>query len=342
MKKHFGLFFLIASAFFSSEAAFAASSISTFPQDIVRIFYYREGTNARNSLFNNPTKIDILAPQSYSVDSDGNLAGAIETDVLDFARTHDIKIMPLVTNKGFGQGSLATVLNDSSKQDALVSALINESKKHNFYGFQVDFEQMAVSYKDKFSAFIKKLADAMKKENLITSVAVISKISDNPADYKEGLYDKLIGAYDYSALAGSTDFISVMSYDDPDSKGAIARYEWLQKVVAYSSLHIPKEKISLGLALYYWSWRNSTQKLISIGGYEGMQNVLKKYDPTYVYSTIQHAPYLTYVKNKVRHTMWYENGRSVKEKISIIKAHGFHGFSAWALGLEVPSVFDSV
>lgn len=345
MNHRFALIFLmIFLAFFvSSYNTYADEASSLKSQsDYVKIFYYREGKNARNSLFDHSEKIDILAPQSYSLDSDGKLSGGIEQDVLDFTKTHNIKVMPLVTNKGFGQASLYTVLNDSPKQDAAISALIEEAKKNNFYGFQVDFEQMNVLYKDKFSSFIKKLANEMKKENLIASVAVVAKISDNPSDYKEGLWDKLIGVYDYSALAAEADFVSVMSYDDPDSKGAIARYEWLLRVIAYSVAHIPEKKISLGLGFYYWAWNNATQKLASIGGYEGMKNVLEKYDPTYIYSTIQHAPYLTYVKKKKRYTMWYENRKSVKEKISLIKKYGLNGFSAWALGLEVPSIYEAI
>jgi len=32
----------------------------------------------------------------------------------------------------------------------------------------------------------------------------------------------------------------------------------------------------------------------------------------------------------------------VAEKISLIKKYDLHGFSAWALGLEVPSVFSAI
>jgi len=324
-----------------SVSAFASSAYAE-ENDLTRIFYYRDGAVARQSLFAHYKHIDILAPQIYAINSDGELENELVNDeALVFARAQKLKVMPLVTNKKFSQAALA-ILDSPEMQDKVLVALIDEAKKNGYIGYQLDFEQMNLSYKDKYSAFVSKLHQGLSKEGFTLSVAVVAKISDNPNDYKNTLWQDLIGAYDYDALAKSADFVSVMSYDDPDSKGPIARKLWLEKVIGYSVERIPKEKISLGIGLYYWVWSNTTEKLVGIGGYEGMKNVMKKYDPTYIWSTIQHAPYLTYVKAKKRYTMWYENGRSVAEKISLIKKYDLHGFSAWALGLEVPSVFNAI
>lgn len=311
-------------------------------QSYVKIFYYRENETARASLFAHPESIDILAPQSYSIDGEGNLSGEIAQEVLDFAVQKGIKVMPLVVNKSFGQMSLNIILNDLTKQDAVMIELVKEAKLKGYYGFQIDFEQMNISYKDKFSAFIKKFHDAMSENGLIASVAVISKISDIPSDYKNELWNNLIGVYDYAFLGANTDFVSIMSYDDPGSKGPIARDAWLKKVIAYSMLHIPKEKISLGVALYYWVWDNSREKIVGIGGYKHMAELMKKRKMTYGYSPLDKVPYLSYFLNNKHHTMWYENGRSLSEKISTIKKLGLHGFSAWALGQEVPSIHSSL
>ena len=48
---------------------------------------------------------------------------------------------------------------------------------------------------------------------LVSSVAVVAQVSENPSDYKAGLWDKVIGAYDYQALGASVDFVSLMSYE---------------------------------------------------------------------------------------------------------------------------------
>jgi spore germination protein len=182
----------------------------------------------------------------------------------------------------------------------------------------------------------------MRQHGLAFSVAVVSKISDNPSDYPNDLWQKLIGVYDYSAIASSTDFVSVMSYDDPNSTGPIVEYSWLQRVLAYSLAHIPKEKISLGIPLYYWQWNDATGKRVGIGGNTGIQNVLKKHAVTMHYSTEEQAPYLTYYSHTVGFTIWYENTESIAKKIALIKENGLYGFSGWALGLEIPSIYSAI
>ena len=105
---------------------------------------------------------------------------------------------------------------------------------------------------------------------------------------------------------------------------------------------VPKEKLSLGVPFYYWKRDDETQKIVGIGGYDGIKNVLKQPKVVAGYSIQEQAPFLRYSIKGKKYTLWYENGRSVKKKIELVKSYGLHGFSAWALGLEVPSVYKSL
>ncbi|HUQ30406.1 MAG TPA: glycosyl hydrolase family 18 protein, partial [Candidatus Paceibacterota bacterium] len=167
-------------------------------------------------------------------------------------------------------------------------------------------------------------------------------ISENPSDYKNDLWQKVIGVYDYQALGAAADFISVMSYDDPSSTGAVAPYPWLLKVITFSLQHIAPEKISLGIPLYYWKWDDATGKRVGIGGNEGIDNVFKVRNVRVTYSTIDKAPALHYWSNAKSYTLWYENARSVQEKIALVANNKLRGVSLWTLGLEVPSVFTAL
>lgn len=307
----------------------------------LRIFYYRDGKVAQASLFAHSRSIDILAPQSYSLDGDAILNGGVNSKVLSFARSHDVTIMPVVTNKGFGQDSLEAILNDETKQDSAIAALVAEAKNQKYFGWQIDFEQMDISYREKYSSFIKKAHEAMQKQNLLLSVAVVAQVSSNPADYPNNLWTKLIGVYDYAALASSTDFITIMAFDDPLSSGPVARYSWIEQVLKYSLQFIPKEKLSLGIPLYYWKWDDDIGKRVGIGGYEGIKNVLKI--PNMIsYDFEMQAPFIRYIVSGSHYTLWYDNAQSIKKKLELVTKYGLQGFSAWALGLEVPSVYNSI
>ncbi|MBI3442516.1 MAG: hypothetical protein HY007_02015 [Candidatus Sungbacteria bacterium] len=308
------------------------------PYPYIRIFYYQGGAAAKRSFFSHPKSIDVLAPQSYTLDADGILNGTVDDDLLAFARKNKIRVMPLVTNKKFNKGAAHTLLDDPAKQDVAIAALIAEGRDRQYWGWQLDFEQMDVSYRDKYSAFVKKAADAMHANGLVASVAVVAQISQNPDDYPKDLWQRVIGVYNYAALASSSDFVSVMSYDDPQSKGPIARYAWVKRVIEHSLVSVPKEKLSLGIPLYSWRWDTGREKLVGIGGYKNIRTAIARHNVTYGYSAVEQAPFIRYSAKKKRYTIWYENAKSITKKIELIGHYGLHGFSAWALGLEVPDI----
>ncbi|MFZ1988023.1 MAG: glycosyl hydrolase family 18 protein, partial [Minisyncoccia bacterium] len=272
----------------------------------------------------------------------GTLSGTVEKDVLDFAKTHKIKVMPLVTNGGFSRVASKAFLGDSKREDIAIQGMLAEARDRGYWGWQFDFEQMDASDRDLYTAFIQKAYAAFKTQNLMLSVAVIAQVSENKNDYKEGLWDSVIGVYDYRALSASADFLSIMSYDDPDSKGAVAPFPWYERVFTWSLATIPNNKISFGIPLYYWQWNDMTGKLVGIGGNEGIDNVFKNHKVTVTYDPVVKAPALHYTKDGTPYTLWYENAKSITEKLSLVKQNHLYGISAWALGLEVPSVHTVV
>ncbi len=318
--------------------AAVAPKVAKTPYKPLKIFYYREGKNARTSLYSGELAIDVLAPQSYTFKEDGTLVGDMSAYVLGYAKNKGIKIMPLVTNPNFSKNGVHSFLDDRLQQEKAIEGLVKEAKDRGYWGWQIDFEQMDFSYRDKFSKFVERFGDAMKENGLISSVAVVSQFSQNPSDYVKTLWQDLIGVYDYPTLASHIDFLSIMSYDDPDSEGPIARYSWLKKVLDYTLTQVPKEKISMGLALYYWLWNDATGKIVEIGGNGGVQEALKKHSMISGWNTAEQAPYFKYTSKKKHYTLWYESGKSIQIKLDLMKKYGLAGFSAWAIGLEVPSV----
>ncbi len=307
--------------------------------NLTRIFYYRPSIKAFTSLALHPGSLDVLAPQTYGVNADGELSGSIDPQVMAVTLKNQIKVMPLVVNSGFSQSAIHTILDNPAVQDKIIAALIAEGKKNGYWGWQFDFEQMTSDYRDRYSAFIARAYPQFKQNNLILSVAVISKISDNPADYPKDLWNRVIGVYDYAALASSSDFISLMSYDQPQSAGPVAGLSWVEQVVTYSLRFIPAKKLSLGIPFYYWKWDDVTGKLVGIGGYQGIRPILD--DGLYLrhgWSEPFATSWVEYIKEGKKYTTWYEDGQSFVEKLKLAQRYGLVGFSAWVLGLEDPAI----
>jgi spore germination protein YaaH len=324
------------------SAAVPAAATSV-PYHYQRLYYWRDSDLGKKSLYANSASIDIFAPQVYKVNADGTLSGSLDAKVLAFVKSHKIKVMPLVTNGGFSRTASKAFLGDAGKEATAIAAMIAEARDRGYWGWQFDFEQMDATDRAAYTAFVQKAYTAFKAKGLKLSVAVISKISDNPSDYKEGLWDNLIGVYDYTTLSASSDFISLMSYDDPDSKGPVAPFPWYQNVFTYALAHIPNNKISLGLPLYYWQWNDTTGKLIGIGGVEGIDKALAKHSAAVItYDAVQKSPVIRYTVNGNDYSIWYENKKSIAEKVALVKQNHLYGTSAWVLGLELPSTYLAV
>ena len=324
---------------FAQPPAFAKTAA---PFRYTRVFYFTDSRAARQSLYAYWSYVDVFAPQSYALDNDGTLSGSVDPTVLGFAHRVGLKVMPLVTNGSFSMSSAHAFLDDVPSQDRAIASLIAQARTNGFWGWQLDFEQMDVSYRDRYSAFVQRFSNQLHAAGLKASVAVVAQISENPEDYTNNLWQKLIGVYDYRSLGQHSDFVSIMSYDDPESTGPVTRYSWLADVLQYSLTKIPKEKISLGIGLYYWQWNDTSGKRIGIGGYQGMRTAEKRHYVTWGYATALQAAFMRWYAYGNTYTLWYENSRSVAMKISLIKKYRLNGFSAWALGLEAPSVYQSI
>lgn len=333
-------FFIIAVPYAQADATTTPARQSAGGQNYLRIFYYRNGATARASFLKNYKSVDVLAPQSYELDEYGFLKGSVNNTILAFALKNNIKVMPLVTNGVFDRKSGQSVLDDMSKKNNAIREMIAEAKKFGYWGWQIDFEQIDASYRDKFSSFVYRVGRVFRKNGLVLSVAVAAQHSQDPSAYPDGTWQNMVGVYDFAALARGADFLTIMSYDDPNSKGPVASLPWTKQVLDYTLQFVPPEKISLGLGLYYWKWNDKTTKLVEIGGYSGIKNVFNKYYYTSGYSEENEAPFIKYKIKKIPYTLWYENGKSIGKKLELINNYGLAGFSAWALGLEVPSVQD--
>ncbi|MEK7478193.1 MAG: glycosyl hydrolase family 18 protein [Patescibacteria group bacterium] len=340
------LIFLTVFSFFTLVDFSSAKTVKPTPtpkpkHQLLSVFYYRDSKKAFASFVKNVKKINVIAPQWYTFNQDGVLRGIVDADLINIAGANGVKVMPLITNGNFSAAVMEAILSDPTKQDKIIAQIITEAQKYNYWGWQFDLEQISADNRDKFSAFVARAGQALKQNNLKFSVAVIAQISANPADYKNDLWNKIIGVYDYRAIASNTDFVSVMSYDQPDSKGPVASLPWFKKVVAYSLTQIPSEKLSIGIPFYYWKWDTARGKLVDIGSYSRVANLAASGEYTSKgFSEAYQVPWIKYKQGGKKYITWYENVFSFQKKLEVATANNLHGFSAWVLGLEDPRIFD--
>src|SRR5687767_4550388 len=84
-------------------------------------------------------KIDILIPTGYNADAQGFVWGGIDPVVLEHARKMRVPVMPIIVNPGFRQEIIHGLLGDAAARHRMMQALLEECRRHKYYGFQFDF-----------------------------------------------------------------------------------------------------------------------------------------------------------------------------------------------------------
>jgi spore germination protein YaaH len=267
----FSLFLIFASF------AHAQTTTSTYGE---RIFYYSTLKSNVADFTAHTKDIDIIAPQTYEVTYNLNASGTVPTDLLETAQAARVKVMPLIANRNFDKGIIHGLLVSPTAENALISFIVSEALAKGYIGWQFDFEHVPSNDRDAFSSFVEETATALHAHGLILSIAVVAQAPGfASSDTSSSFYKNWSGAYDYARLGSAADFLSLMAYDDPDSKGASAPLPFVQNVLKNALAQVPASKISLGIPLFYWGWNsaNPPVRLNSGGTYAAAMERLVDY-----------------------------------------------------------------
>ena len=307
--------------------------------------------------------ISIIAPQSFSMDTQGFVTGEVPAAVLQAARKHRVALMPLVTNRGFNQQLMHAVLDSPESRARAIRYLLYYALRDGYIGFQFDYENIKYFYRDRFSRFFHEAAREFHKHGLLLSAAVVGKYSDDRNAESPGGFDDWSGVYDYPRLARDADFLSIMAYpqhagfSDP---GPLAGLPWVQKIVHFTRLNMPARKISLGVPLYGFHWialASGEQPSQAAFAQDNAGPAAKKWtgrssvytDTSAVIASNapewrgdEHAHRVTFTDAAGRHELWYEDARSIAPKLELAASQKLAGVSGWVLGQEDPAVWELI
>ncbi len=309
------------------------------------IFYYFPNGNGFESVEKQYRDIDILAPQIYFVGTQLQLVKSEEDVILTLAEKKRIDVMPLVIQANFDKSLMTQLLNDEDAQDEIIDHLIEDAQKYDYIGYQYDFENINHLDREKYVDFVEKTYKAMRKKDLLFSVAVIPRTTDYD---KNSLNQDWSSGYGYEGLAEHSDFLSIMSYDDPKSKGPVSSMEYLENVLSYTQRFVPDDKISLGIPLYCWQYEIGNSKKIANVTYPISAATQEKYKNYGVLSTYVDGEYETevflFIKPKdnsyALNIIWCDNKQSIEVKQKFAEKENLRGLSFWALGQEDPNIWD--
>jgi spore germination protein len=275
--------------------------------------------------------------------------------VMDLARRHGVKVMPLVVNEGFNQPALRRLLADTAARARATRALVGLCRDHGFWGIQFDIEDLNLEDRDRFTAWYAETANAIHGAGYRISIAVVHRPEGfaGPLGYHRFLYESWRAGYDLAALGKAADFVSLMSYAQHTRRtppGPQAGLPWMRDVVDYFLKFVPAEKLSLGIPLWgeHWFTRYDTtiperarswSETVSWTWGSGLaerNGAALKWDST------QAVSWTYYDNGGTFEWLFLENARSFAAKLALAREKKLRGFSAWVLGPEDAGIWQAL
>jgi len=250
-------------------------------------------------------------------------------------------------------GGLNELLADGTAQERAVEAILNEATRvydaigYNPYdGVTIDFEGLrGAGARAAFITFLSALSDGLKEKGLSLYVTVQPVTSD-------GIY---FDGYDYREIGRLADKVILMAHDyQPVSLNGFVGTEWQKNAaltpiaeiyVALKAITDPatgvedKGKIALALSFGCYGWRiDDNGKVLSptpvTPSIETVYARMAQPDTVFGWSDTYRNPYMTYTtENNENIFLWYEDSRSVMEKLDLARLFGITGASLWRLGI---------
>lgn len=277
-----------------------------------------------------------LSVFSYGFTPEGSLIDPALDDTFMIEQAYTFGALPILTLTPFGEDGqfnnflIHTVVQSEEASANLTAALVEIVNQKGYAGVDIDFEYILAEDRDAFTAFVWRVAEAMRSIGKQTSVALAPKQS---ADQKGLLYE----GKDYRGLGEAADYVLLMTYEWGYTYGppmAVAPLFQVRKVIDYAITEIPKEKIRMGIPNYGYDWplpfEKGVTKAKTIGTVEAVQIAIA-HGVEILYDETAQSPYFYYEEAGIRHEVWFEDVRSMLAKFNLIKEYDLNGAGYWQI-----------
>ena len=261
-------------------------------------------------------------------------------NAIDYMRENGVSINLAVTMTDTEDCNVI-LLNSENRSEAIRQIL---SASDNFDGITIDFEGMkGTELKEGLNEFVKELKTMLGNKKLYIAVHPVLKHSNEYFD-----------AYDYKTLGDYADRIILMAHDYaaytlPDNlintnfiATPVTPFD--EVFTALKAITNPiigvsdKSKIQLAISTASTTAWNTTDKRITDNtaihpSIDTVQKRLAQNDTEITYSQAYKNPYAFYnTESNQQILLWYEDSRSVKDKINLAKMFGIKSVSIWRIG----------
>ncbi|HZK55157.1 MAG TPA: glycosyl hydrolase family 18 protein [Desulfosporosinus sp.] len=292
------------------------------------------------SLKRNGNSINQLAVFEIPIQNNGALVAKPSRQLIKDAHAMGIKVILVVSNLS-EKGTFSTSLMEHLVRDQEFANLVWQNIKtvlveYQFDGVNLDLEKAAPADRLLFSKLIKDWSARFKRANFLVSMDVPAKTSTDPLDVWKG-------AFDYKVIGQAVDEIIIMTYEEHwavSEPGSVASIPWVTQVLNYALTNIPARKIYMGIPMYGYDWPENGEGKGRVIGYQRAIELAQRYGAPLLWDAKQHSTYFRYETMGVRHIVYFEDPRSLRDKLDLAVKKGIRGVALWEMNLSYPGLWE--
>ncbi|HOY30985.1 MAG TPA: glycosyltransferase [Bacteroidales bacterium] len=268
--------------------------------------------------------LNMIFPEWFFVHQGKDTAyRQIDTAALRLMRDFNLEIVPVLSNfsQGFNPENVRDVLNSPVKRKKFIYNLVRIMDQYNFFGINIDFEEMTPSDNGPLINFYRELHDTFAEKKYII-VCDISPKNLDPEFINE--------VKDYC------DYFVLMAYDQHyslGSPGPVSAYPWTEHLLDTIGECCGLQKFILGFAGYGYDWTEGISgKSIS---YIQAITLASQYNTEINFDCYSYNLNFQYLDDSNRiHTVWLPDAASNFNTIRLAEDYGLAGAALWRLGVE--------
>ncbi len=330
------------------EALYQANNLTStsviFPGDVLKIVY--EDIEKKEIEINGyvypEAEAEVLEPMlpqltylsifAYPVRSDGSLEEIADERLIELARKNRVAPMMVIaniTNGSFDSDIAHSLLTDEAVQERLIENIFNVLRSKNYFGLDVDLEYLYPDDREAYNRFLRRMAGLLHQEGYILTTAIAPKTSGE----QEGL---LYEAHDYPVHGEVVDHVILMTYEWGylwSEAMPVAPIDKVEEVISYAVTVIPPERILMGVPNYGYDFnvpRIEEVPATLITNYEAIE-IAKKHLGRIEFDEEAMSPFFQYHENGQLREVHFEDARSIRAKIFLMREYDLGGLSFWTL-----------
>ena len=309
---------------------------------------YWDQTKALSSFRENVDLVDYISLFWYFLGSDGEIHkyefAQEDLSIINFAHDNGVKVEVVITNLpedgGWDSDRVENVLKNEDLLEKHIEEIVDLTQKLNVDGIDIDYEQLDNDLIDDFSGFIQNLGKALRDKGKYLGVALHPKSDDGIGNTNGAL------SQDWQEVAKGADNLYIMAFNehwDEGEPGPIASLPWVERIIKYAqNLGIEKSKLFLTIPLFGYEWKEDSDRAAHGLTFQDVQKIISNNEVAVEWNEDVASPYFKYERGGGEFEVWFEDARSVKNKINLADSAGFAGITFWRLGGEDPQIWEDL